>query len=378
MEQAMPMISPEELANAEAVMESVREAWLGREGVTAIDLGFKWSRGQMTDQLAVRVHVVKKKREVELSAGELFPEEIQGIPVDVIEASYAPQALVSSRPETAIEGRGRRFEVVPIGVSIGCRYSTAGTLGAKVVDSKNGQEMILSNWHVLVGRLNAEPNLSVWQPGWVDGGTNETNTIAKLTRSVLGPYDAAVAQLTGDREVTSRTLEGRPIEDVGEPRLGMQVWKSGRSSGYTEGFIDGIKMTVPLDYGAAGVHVLQKVFRIVPLPGGRYPEISIGGDSGSVWVDEESGKAVGLHFAGEIGDTPEHALAHNIGPVLDALNVRLPAQGNMVKTSPVQSPRPAPLEPVKNGVPVYPSRARYYGDLRARFQYLMRRLVSSE
>jgi len=374
----MQVISPEEVAQAEAVLESVREEWLGREGVTAIDLGFKWSQGQMTDQLAVRVHVVKKKREIELSAGELFPKELQGIPVDVIEASYAPQALVSSRPETAIEGRGRRFEVVPIGVSIGCRYSTAGTLGAKVVDRNSGQEMILSNWHVLVGRHSAEPDLPAWQPGWVDGGTNESNTIARLTRSVLGPYDAAVARLTGDREVTSRTLEGRPIEESSEPRLGMQVWKSGRSSGYTEGFVDGIKMTVPLDYGAAGVHVLQKVLRIVPLPSGRYPEISIGGDSGSVWVDEASGKAVGLHFAGEIGDTPEHALANEIGPVLDALDVRLPAPGNLAKRPPALSPRPAPLEPVGPGVSGYPSRSRYYGDLRARFQYLMKRLFASE
>jgi endonuclease G len=332
----------------------------------------------MTDQLAVRVHVVKKKREIELSAGELFPQEIQGIPVDVIEASYAPQALASSRPEAAIEGRGRRFDVVPLGVSIGCRYSTAGTLGAKVVDRKSGQEMVLSNWHVLVGRRDAETGLPAWQPGWVDGGTHEANTIARLTRSMLGPYDAAVARLTGEREVTSRTLEGRAIDDITEPRLGMQVWKSGRSSGYTEGFIDGIKMTVPLSYAAAGVHILRRVFRIVPVPGGRYQEISIGGDSGSVWVDEVSGKAVGLHFAGEIGDTPEHALAHDIEPVLEALDVRLPAQDALGKRPPVQSPRPAPLEPAKPGVPGYPSRATYYGDLRARLRFLMKRLFSTD
>lgn len=368
------MITPEELAKAEAVLESVREDWLGREGVTAVDLGFKWRQGQMTDQLAVRVHVVKKKGEIELSAGELFPEEVQGFPVDVIEASYAPQALVTTRPEAAIEGRGRRYDVVPIGVSIGCRYSTAGTLGAKVYDRRSGQAMILSNWHVLVGRRNAEADLPIWQPGWVDGGTNASNTIATLSRSLLGPYDAAVARLTGERQVTSRTVEGRPIEDSTEPRLGMQVWKSGRSSGYTEGFVDGIKMTVPLSYNAAGVHMLQKVFRIVPLPGGRYSEISVAGDSGSVWVDNASGKAVGLHFAGEIGDTPEHALAHEIDSVLEALDVRMPAHDSKSERPPVQSPRPAPVQPLKPGLPGYPSQATYYGDMRARFQYLLKRL----
>jgi hypothetical protein len=158
----------------------------------------------------------------------------------------------------------------------------------------------------------------------------------------------------------------------------MQLWKSGRSSGYTEGFVDGVKMTVPLSYGPAGVHVLRQVFRIVPTPGGRFREISIAGDSGSVWVDGASGKAVGLHFAGEIGGTPEHALAHDIAPVLEALDVRLPAQQIGTERPPISSPRPAPVQPLRPGEIGYPSHATYYGDLRARFRFLMKRLFSRE
>jgi hypothetical protein len=372
----MPVVSPEEMAKAESVLESVREEWLARDGVTAVDLGFKWRQGQMSDQLAIRVHVTKKIRAAELPADEIFPKEIQGIPVDVIEATYAPQALADTRTEAAIEGRGRRFDVAPLGVSIGCRFSTAGTLGAKVIDLESGDEMILSNWHVLVGRRDAGAGLAAWQPGWIDGGTHESNTVARLTRWVLGPYDAAVARLTGDRQVTSRTLEGRAIEDATEARLGMRVWKSGRSTGYTEGFIDGIKMTVPLSYGAAGIHMLQRVFRIVPLPGASYPEISIGGDSGAVWVDIESGKALGLHFAGEIGNTPEHALAHDIEPVLERLAVRLPAQGGPSEKRPPAGSGPQP--PAGPTSPGYPPRATYYGDLKARFRYLLNRLLSSK
>ncbi|HSG16343.1 MAG TPA: hypothetical protein VLE70_08480 [Anaerolineae bacterium] len=370
----MPVIDPDELAMAEAVLESVRDDWLERDGVTAVDLGFKWSAGQMSNQLAIRVHVVKKKAEVELSASQLFPREIQGIPVDVIEATYAPQALVNTKAEAAIEGRGQRFDVVPIGVSVGSRYSTAGTLGAKVLDLDDGQEMILSNWHVLVGRHGVASDLPIWQPGWIDGGTRESNTIAWLARWVLGPYDAAVARLTGQRQVTSRTLEGRPIEDISDPRLGMRVWKSGRSSGYTEGFVDGIKMTVSLSYGPVGVHTLRRVFRIVPIPGGGYPEISVAGDSGSVWVDSQSGKAVGLHFAGEIGNTPEHALAHDIKPVLERLRVRFPAQDAPSEAPPARRPAPGPQPPA---APAYPPRATYYGDLQKRFMYLLKRLFSS-
>lgn len=334
----MSGFTSEELARAEQILESVRDEWLARDGVTAVDLGFKWSQGEMTGHLSLRVHVAKKKDESDLDEAELFPEEIDGLPVDVIEATYAPQALVDMKPEIAVEGRGNRWDDIPLGVSVGCKYSTAGTLGAKVIDLDSGDEMILSNWHVFVGRQNVEPGLAIWQPGWIDGGTRAENTIAELTRWVLGPFDAAVARLNGARPVQSKTVEGRAIEELTDPRLGMLVWKSGRSSGLTGGFVDGIKMTIPLNYGGAGVRMLEKVFRIVPRPGNIPGEISIGGDSGSVWVDEESGKAVGLHFAGEVGNTPEHALAHDIGSVLKALNVRLPGHPPPTKEPPTKIP----------------------------------------
>jgi endonuclease G len=342
----MSGFTPEELAKAEQILDSVRDEWLEREGVTAVDLGFKWSKGQMTGLLSLRVHVAKKKDVADLDESELFPEEVDGLPVDVIEATYAPQALVDVKPEAAVEGRGIRWDDIPLGVSIGCKYSTAGTLGAKVIDLESGDEMILSNWHVLAGRQDVEPGLAIWQPGWIDGGTRAENTIAELTRWVLGPFDAAVARLNGSRPVQTKTIEGRAIEQLTTPRLGMLVWKSSRSSGFTEGFVDGIKMMVPLNYGGAGVYMLEKVFRIIPRPGSIPGEISMGGDSGAVWVDEESGKAVGLHFAGEVGNTPEHALAHDVGSVLETLKVRLPGQPPPAQEPPAKEP-PVQKPPAK-------------------------------
>ena len=348
----MSGISSEEMAKAEQVLETVRDEWLKREGVTAVDLGFKWSGGEMTSSLSIRVHVLKKKDKSELTEADLFPKEIDGIAVDVIEASYAPQSLMDVQPEAAVDGRGKRWDEIPVGVSVGCKNSTAGTLGAKVIDKDTGDEMILSNWHVLAGRQDVEAGLPIWQPGWIDGGTKDENIIAELTRWVLGPYDAAVARLTGSRTVKSTTVEDRAIEDSTSPRLGMMVWKSGRSTGYTEGFIDGMRMTVPLNYREAGVHTLKKVFRIVPRPGSGPGEISIGGDSGATWVDEESGKVVGLHFAGEVGNSPEHALAHDIGPIISTLNFRFPGQEAPQPKPPEQpaepdqpSPTPAPKPP---------------------------------
>jgi len=350
----MADITPEEIARAEAVLASIQDEWLQRPGVTAIDLGFKWTQGEMTGQLAIRVHVAQKKPAFQLSSEELFPKEVEGIPVDVIEATYAPQTVLQARLEQALQNRGQRFEIVPLGVSIGSRFTTAGTLGAVVVDGQTGEEMILSNWHVLAGRRDVDAGLPILQPGWIDGGTRDDNIIAELARWVLGPYDAAVARLTGVRAVEHKTIEGRAIEDVAEPRLGMRIWKSGRSTGYTEGFIDGIRMTVSLGYQGVGTRILESVFHIVPRPGAGNIEISIGGDSGAVWVDEESGKAVGLHFAGEVDNGPEHALAHDINPVLRALKVRFPAQARPAPPTagtPGQDQQPSP-NLSRNGVRV--------------------------
>lgn len=335
-------ITPEEVDKAEQVLESVRKEWLKKPGVTAVDLGFKWKAGEITDTLSIRVHVARKKLKIELNETDLFPESIDGIPVDVIEATYAAQTATNAKPEMAVEGRGRRFDEIPLGVSVGSRYATAGTLGAKVIDQTTGSEMILSNWHVLAGQTNVEPGLPIWQPGWIDGGTKVENTIAELSRWVLGPYDAAVARLNGARKVKNETVEGRPINKVTKPRLGMKVWKSGRSTGLTEGFVDGVRMTAPILYPGIGTRFLSGVFRIIPRPGAIRDEMSIGGDSGAVWVDEESGGAIGLHFAGETGNSPEHALAHEIELVLRHLKVNLAPKSKGRFPAPVRRKYPPP------------------------------------
>ena len=344
----MTDFSQDEMTHAEAVLAQVQEDWLQREGVTAVDLGYKWSEGEMTGKLAIRVHLSHKKSLDELSEADIFPKEVDGVPVDVIEATYGLQVAGETgwgeaQLEAAIDGRNRRFDPVPLGVSIGSPRVTAGTLGAKVYDANTQEEMILSNWHVMVGSLQAKIGDPVWQPGRIDGG-QPTDVIATISRFVLGPFDAAVCKVTGDRPIQNQTLEGRVIEGAAKPRLGMRVWKSGRTTGLTEGFIDGIMMTIPLNYGAAGTRQLQKVMRIVPRPGAGPVEVSLGGDSGSIWVDEASGLAVGLHFAGETGDAPEHALANDITAVTEHLNVLFPAQVAPPEPPPPEEPAP-PVEP---------------------------------
>ncbi|MCA9920004.1 MAG: hypothetical protein KC445_18735, partial [Anaerolineales bacterium] len=190
----MRTFSQDQMAQATAVLNSVREDWLARAGVTAVDLGFKWSEGLMTGQLSIRVHVAEKRPMSELTEAELFPKEIGGFPVDVIEAEYGLQLLPdSSQLEAAPEARKARYNPIPLGVSAGNPRITAGTLGAKVYDAATLQPMALSNWHVFVGSPSGAAGEPIWQPGALDGG-NSGDTFATLSRFVLGPYDAAVAQ----------------------------------------------------------------------------------------------------------------------------------------------------------------------------------------
>jgi endonuclease G len=325
----MEKITPAEMARAERVLDRVLDDWLLRPGVTAVDLGYEWAKGEMTGRLAIRVHVAKKKPAIELDDAEIFPREVDGIPVDVLQASYGlpatPQLTLVAAPAPTLETSNEisPAAITPLGVSVSNPYTSAGTLGALVVDIDTGREMVLSNWHVLGGMTDTEAGTPIWQPGSIDGGTAQ-HKIGHLTRWTIGPYDAAVALLDGSRNVEPITPDGRPIEKSGDPMPGMTVWKYGRTSGYTKGFIDGTHGTVPLTYPTLGATVvLQDIVRIIPLPGDR-GEISEPGDSGAVWVDEESGMAVGLHCAGETGFEPEYALAHDIGPVLRTLFVRFP------------------------------------------------------
>lgn len=167
----------------------------------------------------------------------------------------------------------------------------------------------------------------IYQPGRFDGGT-AADTVAVLERALLDRHvDAAVARLTGARAY-SPTIHGLgPLTGVAEPRLGMRLRKSGRSSGLTRGRVDGVSLSTNIDWGSER-HYFEDQIHIVPLdpwPKGPYDDVSEGGDSGAVWVDEDSGRAVGLHFAGDTGGVTEneHALANRMSRVLDALRVDL-------------------------------------------------------
>jgi len=294
--------------------------------VSFIDVGLriKEREKRLIDELAVRVHLRHKPRGPAFESFAItHPNRIVdsgkiGFPIDIIEGDYRLQQWPSPPP------RGGVFNPLQGGISISNEWSFGyGTLGGIVVDRDTGKKMILSNNHVLAGSPYIQPGLRIFQPGYGDGGRWQ-HTMARFTRDAMNvDIDAAVAELTDDRAVVNYQFELESISGLGSPRPDMRVIKSGRGSKITKGIItsSGFGGVAKISYGGL-TRVVHHVFHIFKVPDSD--QVSTGGDSGSWWLEEETNKVIGLHFAGNsIYEPQEYGLAIKMANVLNALNVDL-------------------------------------------------------
>jgi endonuclease G len=314
-------------------LEKAMRYYFQDPNISYIDIGYKIKDSlnhTLVDDIAVRVHVRKKLYGEEFERFKaLYPErEITkskiGFTVDVPESqfrmhhhSYRSELWLS--PGSPI----RRHELLCGGLGISNRYPESfGTLGGKVCERSTGTEMILSNWHVFAGSRTIYPGEPIYQPAIGYGGDYWSDHIAYFSRSAMNQnIDAAVAQLNGRRKISNNQKYCGTVVSVNVPALGSVVIKSGASSLGTTGRIVGIYGRYKYDYFGFNT-IMESVFSIMPLDG--IDKLSSGGDSGSWWIEKESHKAVGLHFAGS--DDPEYALAISMPVVLDALNVDIVAE----------------------------------------------------
>jgi len=249
----------------------------------------------------------------------------------------------------ALQDRTSKWRPAPGGVSCGHIDITAGTLGCLV--TRGGQTYILSNNHVLANSNQAQPGDSILQPGPHDGGTVEDqiatleefvpinfgtdvptcpiasgmaaifNWTARLAGSQhrflafqedpeMNLVDAAIARPVSADLVEKRILEIGEPQGVGEGTLGLQIRKSGRTTGFTSGEITQVDATAQVSYGAGKMATFTDQLMAGPM--------SSGGDSGSAVLDE-SGRVVGLLFAGSSSVT----IINRIQNVMETLNVNI-------------------------------------------------------
>jgi hypothetical protein len=336
-----------DLREARRAVNEARWDLLARRNVVAVGVGRKVIQGRPTENLAVVCSVVAKRPRETLSSADLIPAAVVGVPTDVIQTG----------PIFAFQGRTGRFRPAPGGVSIGNVSVTAGTLGSLV--RKNGRLHILSNNHVLANSNDATVGDPILQPGTADGGRNPDDLIARLaswvpiqfdedgapgspcpianaaagvlnavaavarsdtrlravrigvTPAAANLVDCAIAEPLDEADVSTEILEIGTIAGRREGTLGMEIKKSGRTTGLTTGAIDQIDVTVRVSYGAG-----RSATFVDQLMAGA---MSQGGDSGSV-VLNDANELVGLLFAGSVTST----IINRIQNVFQALELSLP------------------------------------------------------
>lgn len=294
---------------AREVKEASATQLMAYPNVNGVGVGYKVVAGRRTDVIAVRVYVAKKLPKAALRPEEILPENLQGVPVDVIEATFHIH-----------QGEDNRTLHNPLvgGVSVGnFILGGSGTLAVSVFDNVTKEDMILSNWHVLCGRFDCAIGEEIIQPGTggEDTGTS-SDVVAHLYRAALtDQVDAAIASLTGDRFLLKEILGLGSVTDVGVPQLGMQVKKSGRTTGLTTGTIVDISADVQIGGYPDGVHTFHNQIHIQN--GGM---VSRPGDSGSLWIDDAN-RAIALNFAGTSDGSI--ATANRFSVVMETLNIDL-------------------------------------------------------
>jgi hypothetical protein len=75
----------DQMRKAQDALARVAGDWMSRPGVVAVEVARRWQGGAPTDQVGIRVTVVRKRPRSEVPSSELFPSSLDGIPVDVVE-----------------------------------------------------------------------------------------------------------------------------------------------------------------------------------------------------------------------------------------------------------------------------------------------------
>lgn len=198
-------------------------------------------------------------------------------------------------------------------------YCCSGTLGSLVTDGT--KKYILSNSHVLARSGAGSVGDDISQPGLIDNGCRVPPVVADLTAwAALGSnVDAAIAELrTGAMDATGSILGIGTISNiVRAPSVGLNVLKSGRTTGVTNGAIGSINTNVSVQYqqrcGIGKKFVVSYTNQVVI----NSSTFSAGGDSGSLIVTNDSSKnPVALLYAGSSSTT----IGNPVGEVLTKLS----------------------------------------------------------
>ena len=292
-----------------------------QDNLVGVGIARKIRDGRRTSELCVCFYVERKVPREELAAPDILPDQIEGLPTDVIETGrfHALAGPLIERLRPAKPGCS-----ISRGLSGEADDPTSGTFGALV--EAGGKLFILSNNHVLANRNALSEGMPILQPGSSDSGSAETDQIARLSRiEPLKVETERHRRLRNCRGPQGGTCKSDPHAcrkaGSGEPLKGrteMAVEKTGRKTRFTSGMITDVKAEVMIDYADLGEISFKDQIFIVGHDGAAF---SGPGDSGSLIVKSQSKRPVGLICAG----SGRRSVANHIEDVLAALNVKIVA-----------------------------------------------------
>jgi hypothetical protein len=279
----------------------------GESNIVGFGYGTKWTSGSVSSERAIRVYVTSKRPRRRLSERHIIPDEIDGVPTDVVQVGH----VVAAFPRPIGGGVSGGHPLVPFG-TLGC-----------LVQRNEGGRFVLSNNHVLANvNDSSSPAPEILEPGLRDGGLANP-PIARLAafhplsmEDGINEIDAAVAELVNQADMTNEIVDvGRISPDPLLPTAQMSVTKHGATTRRRTGIVDDIDTDVIVGFAPHGVAHFHH--QIAIRDGDEV--FADNGDSGSIVVDPVTLRPVGLLFA--IGDGMTYC--NYIGRVLDELGLRI-------------------------------------------------------
>ncbi len=301
--------------------------------VHATGVGIRLRKGQaVPGEFVIKVYVFDKQ-DLGAATPSLTSNDYNGVEIDVeplpIQLALATRKRAaatrkvsskkaSSKKGSAASGTPQRDRRRPIvgGISIApINEFFVGTLGCFLRRVTAGSEQIfaLSNNHVMADVNRLPVGTPIVQPGPEVVPTNPGDIFAALSAftpiqfpagrltPVVNRFDAAIAVVSDLSLIRLGQMFGigNYTPQLAAPVPGMRVIKSGRTTGVTTGVITATGVNnVQVNYGTRTNPKIATFNDTIEIVGDNGP-FSAPGDSGSVILEQGTGRPVALLFAGD-------------------------------------------------------------------------------
>lgn len=318
-----------------ALKQRITDALFEYPNVVGVDVGYKETGGELTDQLTIRVHV--RKKDPTLPETHRIPASIEGVETDIIVGDYGYLAEFLVRDKIERIDEVQYPEIVggsTISVLDANGRAHSGTLGCLARRKSDGRTVALTNAHVTGGEFSEGETCFHPYP-W--SANARLGRVLNAVRN--GEIDAAISSVD-ERIADFRIVDIGPVRGSSNVIVtGMRVSKRGRQTRLTHGMVEAVHGTFRMADGL----IFKDVITIRPQGASDF---SVSGDSGAVILNEQN-QVVAQLYAGfdslrfEQTRVAGRTLAVPIWKVLRELDIEIPVQrSEVVIDKPVVPARP--------------------------------------